>query len=97
MGDDVVLVHILHSLIDALGRVVLLREAEVVLMHFECNTCGGNDDVLDAVHVLEHPIIIGMVGPGITKKHPVKSVHEVVATEVTGRGGVGGERRENNG
>ena len=49
-------------------------------MDFESNSGSWNDDVLDTVHVLEHPLISRMIGTSIAKEHPVESIHEVVST-----------------
>ena len=50
-------------------------------MDLECNPGGRNDDLLDAVHITEHPLIVHGVGAGITKKHPVETVHEIIIAE----------------
>jgi len=78
--DDVIVVHLLDDLIDAPRRIVLLREGEVVLMDLEGNARGRDDDVLDAVHHLEHPHVIRVVGAGVSQEHAIKAVHEVVTT-----------------
>ena len=51
------------------------------LVDLECNPCSRNDDLLNAVHIAEHPLIVQGVGAGITKKHTVETIHEVVIPE----------------
>ena len=51
------------------------------LVDLECNPCSRNDDLLNAVHITEHPFIIHGIGAGITKKHPVETIHEVIIAE----------------
>ena len=51
------------------------------LVDLECNPCSWNDDFLNAVHVAEHPLIVHGIGAGITKKHTVEAIHEVVIAE----------------
>lgn len=50
------------------------------LMDLECDPCSRNDNLLDAIHVTEHPLIIHGIGAGITKKHTVETVHEIIIT-----------------
>ena len=81
MCDNVVFIHLLDSLVDALGGGVFLGEAEVVLVDLEGNAGGRDDDILDAVHLLEHPHVVRVVRTGVTQEHPVEAVHEIVPTK----------------
>ena len=85
--DDVIIVHLLDDLIDAPSRVVLLRESEVVLVDLEGDAGGRDDDVLNAVHLLKHPHVVGVVGAGISQEHAIQAIHEVVTTVREEKGG----------
>ena len=50
-------------------------------MDLQSNPSSRYDDLLDAVDIIEHPLIIHGIGAGITKKHTVQPVHEVIIAE----------------
>lgn len=49
-------------------------------MDLECYPSCRNDDVLYGIDVQEHPLVIGAIGPCVTKEHAVETIHEVVTT-----------------
>ena len=50
------------------------------LVDLQCDSGSRYNDLLDTVHVSEHPLVVRAVGPGIAKEHAIEPVHEIVAT-----------------
>lgn len=48
------------------------------LVHFESYPCSWNDDLLDTVHILEHPLISRMIRSSVTQEHTIQTVHKVI-------------------
>lgn len=51
------------------------------LVNFESYSCSWYNDLLNGVHIHEDPLIPVRVRPGITKKHTIESIHEVVSVK----------------
>lgn len=53
------------------------------LVDLESNPCSRDNDFLDTVHIAEHPLVVHCIRAGITKKHAVEAIHEVIIAEMT--------------
>lgn len=47
-------------------------------MDLEGNPGSRDDDLLNAIHIREHPLIIEAVWPCISEEHTVETIHEVI-------------------
>lgn len=48
------------------------------LVDLEGNPGSRDDDLLNAIHIREHPLIIEAVWSCVTEEHTVEPIHEVI-------------------